>query len=37
MDEFEQEAYPHWQYEVANGDTFLGFYDWLEEDWKFRE
>lgn len=36
MDKFEQEAYPFWQYEVANGDTLRGFHDWIEEDWKHR-
>lgn len=36
MDAFEQEAYPDWKYEVANGDTLRGFHDWLEDDYKHR-
>jgi hypothetical protein len=25
----EREAYADWQYEVTNGDTLLGFREWL--------
>lgn len=27
----ERSAYRDWQYEVANGDTVLGFRDWLDQ------
>ena len=30
MDPFEKENYPDWLKEVAEGETLLGFHEWLE-------
>lgn len=32
MDKFEQMVYPHWQIEVADGITLLGFHEWIEQN-----